>query len=205
MKRSAVPLSIFGLALVLACLHVAHFHDDAAALPPVNTVNSESYQVWPILSTGGAHTAFGVTATRDTTTRFSSDSVAVTDSVFIQDARYIALVATVGVSDVADTLLAPLVQVRGPNSPGQWVSGTSFIGGTNNDTPSPPVTAITCNPQTVWYFCPSAAASGAQIPTQGQWYRWRFRNNDLRRYSASGGATFASTGRINLTVRWVRY
>jgi cell division protein FtsN len=66
-------------------------------------------------------------------------------------------------------------------------------------------TALTVNPQTVWLACPSAAGSGAQIPTQGQWYRWRIKSNNARRYATAAGASLAATGSITFTIRAVRY
>ena len=179
------------LALALALVASAGI---AAAAPTRQDWECTAQRVWPPASSGLA---------ADTLTRLTyagtTDSIDVTDSVYVFNARYVLLVAF---GSATDSLALPLLQSRLPN--GQWngSAGTSFLPW-SGFTPASGLASITAPVNTtgrgVWGVYNETTVGGSTpLPMVNDYFRWRVASGDLRRYSGAAATGLVATGNYTL-------
>lgn len=182
-------LALLGAALALAVPAALH------AAPAVSTWDTDAKAIWPLASTGIP------AATGDTLTRVlsASDSIAVTDSVNVFGARLVLLFAQ---SDGTDSLAVPILQTRLPNGRWSGAGDAARMPPTRGSltTPMSATTAITSTTQFIWGYYNEVSPGGTPVPIPNDFFRWRIKSSDARRYSAPSGATLASTGHYTIRV-----
>ena len=148
----------------------------------------------------------------DTLGMLASDSVAVTDSLSVFGARTIYLVvSSAGAAGTGafnggtgigfDSLAVPILQSRFPN--GSWVGtgGASYLPPANlSPTVVLTATSLVSNvPRFALGHHSELSGGGTPIPLVNDYFRWRLKSTNARRYATASLATLAPTGRITIT------
>ncbi len=213
--------------LFLACALALVVPSLCLAQSQVTTTIQNRYQVWPVITASGAHTIpFMGTATRDTLAHITartpgtpSDSGWVfTDSIFIEGARIIALMAsstryTGSTYVIGDSLRVPIAWIRGVDAPGRWEQVPTLT--TNRHLPVmqtgafpgwTTAMATTETPVTLWSAIPQDGGSGTLTPITGMWWKWRIGCADLRDYLNTATVPVpGQSGNLNFYVQTVKY
>ena len=209
-------------AALCAVLIVGFCVKSASAQPAVNTISTTKYQVWPILSTNGAHTLSFVASTRDTmahaTARTALADTVTTDSVYIEGARGIYLTCSSiqpsnSTAVIGDSIAVPVAWIRHGEQPGIWEQVPTL--GANRHLPVAAngyfsVWTATLNtvpnPSVVWHLVPDGSGAGTPVVIPSFWWRWRIRSNDVRDYLNGAAVPVpGKTGTFNYTVNIIKF